>query len=145
MFVSLLAAATVLVLSLSYTWLRHIRFRQHAHFPQHPASLVLGHLKVFGDFVKRNKPDSHADMAIVAMNRALGRPPLMYIDMRPINDPMVVVGDYEIAEQVTKASTIFPTGPPKPSRSLERLLYLTGATSIFSLHVRDLDHSLVLD
>ncbi|KAI1503597.1 cytochrome P450 [Biscogniauxia marginata] len=100
----------------------------------HLTSLVLGHLKVFGDFVKRNKPNAHADLAIVVMNRALGRPPLMFIDMRPINDLMVVVGDYEISDQLTKASKIFPTSPPKSSKSLERLLYLTGPTSIFSQH-----------
>ncbi|KAI0006913.1 cytochrome P450, partial [Xylariaceae sp. FL0662B] len=134
MLLPLLAAATVLILSFSYSKLRNIRFHQYAHFPQHPTSLVLGHLKVFGDFIKRNKPNAHADLAIVAMNRALGRPPLMFIDLRPINDPMVVVGDYEIADQITRASKIFPASPPKGARSLERLQYLTGPTSIFSQH-----------
>ncbi|ETS73376.1 hypothetical protein PFICI_14981 [Pestalotiopsis fici W106-1] len=96
--------------------------------------MALGHLKTFGDFVKRNKPGAHPDMAIVAMNRALNRPPLMFMDLRPINEPMVVVGDYEIADQITKASKIFPTSPPKSAASLQRLLFVTGATSIFSSH-----------
>ncbi|KAF3012434.1 hypothetical protein E8E14_011475 [Neopestalotiopsis sp. 37M] len=96
--------------------------------------MALGHLKTFGDFVKRNKPGAHPDMAIVAMNRALDRPPLMFMDLRPVGDPMVVVGDYEIADQVSKASKIFPTSPPKSASLLQRLLYVTGETSLFSLY-----------
>ncbi|KAI1204237.1 cytochrome P450 [Annulohypoxylon truncatum] len=134
MLVPLLAAAAVLALSFSYSKLRYIRFRQYAHFPQLPNSLVLGHLKVFGEFIKRNKPNAHEDLAIVAMNRALGRPPLMLIDMRPISKPIVVVGDYEIADQLTKASKLFPTSPPKSASSVERLLHLNGPTSILFQH-----------
>ncbi|KAI1445927.1 cytochrome P450 [Annulohypoxylon stygium] len=132
MLVPLLIAAAVLAISFTFSRIRYIRFRQYAHFSQFPNTLLLGHLKVFGDFTKRNKPDAHADIAIVAMNRALGRPPLMLIDMRPISDPIVVVGDYEVAEQLTKASKMFPTSAPKSPSSLERLLYLNGPTSIFS-------------
>ncbi|KAI0895396.1 cytochrome P450 [Annulohypoxylon nitens] len=130
----LLTAATVSVIYFAYSRFSYIRFRQYAHFSQFPSTLAFGHLKVFGDFAKRNKPDAHADLTICAMNRALGQPPLMLIDMRPIGDPVVVVGDYEIAEQLTKASKMFPTSPPKSSRSLERLLYMNGPTSIFSQH-----------
>ncbi|KAI2471378.1 cytochrome P450 [Annulohypoxylon bovei var. microspora] len=122
MLVPLLIAATVLVISFAYSRLRYIRFRQYTDYPQLPNTLVFGHLKVYGDFAKRNKPNAHADPAIVAMNRALGRPPLMLIDMQPIGDPVVV------------ASKMFPTSAPKSSRSLERLLYLNGPTSIFSQH-----------
>lgn len=136
MLVPLLIAAAVLAISFTFSRIRYIRFRQYAHFSQFPNTLLLGHLKVFGDFTKRNKPDAHADIAIVAMNRALGRPPLMLIDMRPISDPIVVVGDYEVAEQLTKASKMFPTSAPKSPSSLERLLYLNGPTSIFSQYVR---------
>ncbi|KAK6220855.1 hypothetical protein LQW54_001774 [Pestalotiopsis sp. IQ-011] len=46
-------------------------------------------------------------MAIVAMNGALGRPPPMFMDLRPINEHTVVVGDYEIADQLIKASKTF--------------------------------------
>ncbi|RYP80361.1 hypothetical protein DL769_002510 [Monosporascus sp. CRB-8-3] len=134
MLAPLLAAVTVLVLSFTYHKLRYIRFQQYAHFPQLPSSLLLGHLKAFGEFMKANKPDAHPDMAMVAMSQALGRPPLMFVDMRPINDPLVVVGDPEIADQLTKASKVFPTSPPKSSRSLERLSYVLGPTSIFSQH-----------
>ncbi|KAI7786122.1 hypothetical protein LA080_004506 [Diaporthe eres] len=134
MLAPLLAAIAVLVLTFTYRRLRYIRFQQYAHFPQLPSSLLLGHLKAFGEFMKASKPDAHPDMAMIAMSKALGRPPLMFVDMRPLNDPLVVVGDPEIADQLTKASKVFPTSPPKSSRSLDRLSYVLGATSIFSLH-----------
>ncbi|KAF7523251.1 hypothetical protein G7054_g11825 [Neopestalotiopsis clavispora] len=112
-FATLFPAVAGLLLWLAYRKLQYVRFEQYAHFPQHTRSMALGHLKTFGDFVKRNKPGAHPDMAIVAMNRALDRPPLMFMDLRPVGDPMVVVGDYEIADQISKASKIFPTSPPK--------------------------------
>lgn len=132
----LAAAAAVLLLSVCYSKLRYLRFRQYANFAQHPASLVFGHLKLFGDFVKRNKPNAHADLAIVAMHRALGRPPLMFLDMRPISDPMVVVANYDIAEQITKSSDTFPISAPKSHAFVSRMRYLSGATSILTQNVR---------
>lgn len=90
-----------------------------------------------GDFIRRNKPDAHVDIAFVAMHRALGQPPLMFLDARPIGDPVAIVASYEIAEQITKSSSIFPTSPPKSSRSLVRLMYLMGPRSIFSSYVGD--------
>ncbi|KAI9154649.1 putative sterigmatocystin biosynthesis P450 monooxygenase stcS [Paramyrothecium foliicola] len=131
---SLLAAALVLAAAWAYRKLAYIRFRQYSHLPQHPSTLFLGHLKAFGEYARRNKPDAHPDQAMVAMHRALGRPPLMFVDMRPVGDPMVLVGDADIADQLTKASAAFPTSPPKSSASLNRLVYLLGPTSIFSRH-----------
>ncbi|KAK8042956.1 hypothetical protein PG994_013439 [Apiospora phragmitis] len=130
----LVAAAVALMVTFSYRKVQFMRFRQHATLPQHPTSLILGHLKVFGDYVKRNRPDAHPDMAIVAMSQALGRPPLMFVDLRPISQPMVVVGDHDIADQLTKATPTFPTSPPKSSQSLDRIQYVMGPTSIFSAH-----------
>ncbi|KAK8073003.1 cytochrome P450 [Apiospora saccharicola] len=134
MLLPLVAAAVALTVTFLYRKLQFLRFQQHANLPQHATTLVLGHLRVFGDYVKRNKPDAHPDMAIVAMSQALGRPPLMFIDMRPIALPMVVVADHDIADQFTKPTPIFPTSPPKSSRSLDRLQYMLGLTSIFSTH-----------
>lgn len=42
-----------------YTKLYHRRFKQNAHIPQLPSSLLWGHLKVFDDFTKRGIPDRH--------------------------------------------------------------------------------------
>ncbi|KAK8016622.1 cytochrome P450 [Apiospora rasikravindrae] len=134
MFLPLVAAVVTLTVAVLYRKLQFLRFQQYANLPQHPTSLVLGHLQVFGDYFKRNRPDAHPDMAIAAMSQALGRPPLMYVDLRPISQPMAVVGDHNIADQLTRATPIFPTSPPKSSRSLNRLQYIMGPSSIFSTH-----------
>ncbi|KAI0108916.1 cytochrome P450 [Nemania sp. FL0031] len=133
-YVRFVTAVSVLVVSLLVHKLWYIRRRQYAHFAQHPSALLLGHLKVVGEFARLHKPDAHPDLAMVAMNKALGRPPLMFIDLRPIGEPLVVVADHKIADAVTRASKEFPTSPPKSHRSLQRLLYLMGPSSIFSQH-----------
>ncbi|KAK4206888.1 cytochrome P450 [Rhypophila decipiens] len=140
MLTQFLIAALVLGSTILYRKLRYVRFQQYAHLPQHPTSLVLGHLKLMGEFIKRNKPDAHVDLAFVAMHQALGRAPLMFLDARPIGDPVVIVGSYEIAEQISKSSNIFPTSPPKSSRSLTRLMYMMGPKSIFSSYGDEWKH-----
>ncbi|OTA87750.1 hypothetical protein M434DRAFT_134106 [Hypoxylon sp. CO27-5] len=62
------------------------------------------------------------------MHEALNRPPLMLVDFRPVNRPMILISSHEIAEQVSKASKAFPTSVPKTD--LSYLLHLTGPTSI---------------
>lgn len=42
-----------------YTKLFNQRFKLNAHLPQLPSSLLLGHLKVFDDLVKRGSQDRH--------------------------------------------------------------------------------------
>ncbi|KAM7190409.1 Cytochrome P450 [Rhypophila sp. PSN 637] len=134
---TVLLAIAAVFLSWAYTRLRFIRFRQYAHFPQYPSSLILGHLGAFGDLTKRNdklRPGAHADLSFVEMHREMGRPPLMFVDMRPIADPVVVVGNYDVAEQITRTSDTFPTSPPKSEKSTTRLVHLTGPTSILAQH-----------
>lgn len=136
MLAPVVAAVSVLFVSLLVRKLWYIRHRQYAHFAQHPSTLLLGHLKVVRGFARLHKPDAHADLAMVSMSKALGRPPLMFVDLRPISEPLVVVADHTIADAVTRASKEFPTSPPKSQRSLQRLLYLMGPSSLFSQHVR---------
>lgn len=69
------------------------------------------------------------------MHRALGRPPVIFIDLRHISPPLVVVGSYEVAEQIVKASSRFPYGPPKSPEAWNHLEHLTGPTSIVSSRV----------
>lgn len=67
------------------------------------------------------------------MHKALGRPPIFFVDIRPVNRPLVIVSRHEIAEQISKASRAFPTSIPKTDMSY--FLSLTGPTSI--LHAPD--------
>lgn len=42
-----------------YSKLYYRRFKQNAHIPQLPSSLLWGHLLVFDEFTKRGIPDRH--------------------------------------------------------------------------------------
>lgn len=74
-------------------------------------------------------------MMFEEMHDDLGRPPLMLVDLRPVNRPTVLVTNHEIAEQVSRASTLYPTSVPKTY--LDNLEPLLGPTSILSVHGDD--------
>ncbi|KAI1396057.1 cytochrome P450 [Hypoxylon fuscum] len=124
----LLAAATLLV-SYLYTKLRYLRFRQYAHLPQLPNHLLWGHLKIFGEFMNRGIHDRHPDKIFEEMWDSMGRPPIMLVDLRPINPPMVLVPSHDIAEQISKPTKLFPLSPPK-SPTYAHMIPIIGPTSI---------------
>lgn len=66
------------------------------------------------------------------MHTSLGRPPVMLVDLRPVSSAMLVVGSYEVAEQIAKASTRFPYSPPKVPEIWNHMIHLSGPTSIMS-------------
>ncbi|KAI1352317.1 cytochrome P450 [Xylaria sp. FL0043] len=115
-----------------YLKLRYKRFTQYASLPQLPPTLLLGHLKTMDEYIRRGAADRHPDYIFSDMHEALGRPPLMFVDLRPINRPMVLITNHEIAEQVSRASELFPTSPPKSF--LKYLEPLIGPTSILASH-----------
>ncbi|KAI0201797.1 cytochrome P450 [Astrocystis sublimbata] len=121
-------AASVLLITYLYNKLRFKRFQQHGTLPQMYPSLLFGHLKSLDQTIKRGPPDRHPDLIFSEMLDDLGRPPLMYVDLRPVNRPMVLISDYHIAEQISRSSKEFPTSIPKTD--LSYLLPLTGPTSI---------------
>lgn len=134
MFFSLTLAITTALLVGSYLFrkLSYKRFQQYASFPQHPTSLILGHLQTVDEFVKKQPAKGHADMAFAAMHQALGRPPVMLVDLRPVASPMLVIGSYEVAEQIMRSSDAWPHAPPKSPEIWKQLEYLTGPSSILS-------------
>ena len=129
---TLLLAAVLVLLSYLYAKLRYKRFKQYASLPQLPPSLLLGHLGAFDEYNRRGPPAQHPDMIFTAMHAALGRPPLMLVDFRPVTRPMVLVTSHEIAEQIVQPSKLFPNSVPKAS--LKHLVPLLGATSILTSH-----------
>lgn len=64
-----------------------------------------------------------------------GRPPVMFVDVRPLERPMLVIANNEVAEQVTKASTRWISSTPK-SPTLKDIHHLTGHNSILTDEVR---------
>lgn len=111
-----------------YSW----RFKQFKGWPQLKSSLFWGHMKVMREFVNQGDPKRDVDMVFSSVFRALGKPPLMIFDFRPIMYPMVVVTSHEVAEQVSRPSRAFPWSLPK-SPTLGAMRPLIGKYSILTL------------
>ncbi|KAI1359863.1 cytochrome P450 [Xylaria arbuscula] len=132
MFIYILVTVVALFVPFICSWVRYKRLRQFSRFAQLPPSAILGHLQILDEFVKRAPPKAHPDVAIALIHEALGRPPAMLIDLRSITPPLLVIGSYEVAEQIVKASSRFPHSPPKAPQTWQHLEHLTGPTSIAS-------------
>ncbi|KAK3994298.1 cytochrome P450 [Cladorrhinum sp. PSN332] len=113
---SLLLAGLLLLVPYIYSLYRklhHKRYKQYASIPQLPNHLLLGHLKHMGEFMKLAPPDAHPDLIFSKMRDSIGRPPLMLVDLRPVNKPMILIADHEILEQISKATKKYPASVPK--------------------------------
>ncbi|KAK7699110.1 hypothetical protein SLS64_011887 [Diaporthe eres] len=56
----------------------------------------------------------------------------MFVDLRPVASPMLVVASYKVAEQVARSTDRFPYSPPKVREIWEHMVHLAGPTSIAS-------------
>ena len=56
------------------------------------------------------------------------------LDIRPLNYAMAIIGDHEVAEQVSRASKIFPYSLPK-SPTMTYIDPLVGHHSLVSIQV----------
>ncbi|KAI1249029.1 hypothetical protein MGN70_008636 [Eutypa lata] len=99
------------------------RLEQFAGFPQRLPSLLLGHLVTVDEFVKKQPPAVHADIAFTEIQEALGRLPVIFVNLRPA------------AEQLVQTSDRWAYAPPKAPEIWKQLEYPTGPGSIIS--VRD--------
>ncbi|KAI0417228.1 cytochrome P450 [Xylaria grammica] len=124
-----LVAVATLLASYFYTKLRYIRLTQYAHIPQLPPHLLWGHLKAFGELTQRGIPDRHPDKIFEEMWISMGRPPLMLVDLRPVNAPMVLVPTHDIAEQISKPTQLFPLSTTK-SPTWTHMIPIIGESSI---------------
>ncbi|KAK6214427.1 hypothetical protein LQW54_004334 [Pestalotiopsis sp. IQ-011] len=113
-----------------YSTLHYRRFRQNAHIPHLPSSLLWGHLLTFDRLTKQGATDRHPDAIFAEMHQALGKPPIMLVDNWPIVPPMVIVASHEVAEQVSKPSNHFPLYSAPKSPSVDRIVDLIGQNSI---------------
>ncbi|KAK4209721.1 cytochrome P450 [Rhypophila decipiens] len=129
----LFAAATFLssYLYTKVTKLRYLRFAQYEHIPQLPTSLLWGHLKTLGELTKRGTNDRHPDKIFEEMWEAKGKPPIMFVDLRPVSAPMLLVTTHEVAEQVSRPSKLFPLSPTK-SPTWTHMAPIIGMTSILA-------------
>lgn len=65
----------------------------------------------------------------------LGDPSLVLLDLRPMGHAMGIVNSHEVAEQISRASKLYPTSTPK-SPTLLDLVHVTGAESLLNKEVR---------
>lgn len=72
------------------------------------------------------------------MHESLGRPPVMFVDLRPVASPMLIVASYKVAEQISRSSDHFPNSPPKVPEIWNHMVHLAGPTSIASSQVSEL-------
>ncbi|KUJ12229.1 cytochrome P450 [Mollisia scopiformis] len=129
MFELYLLAATTLLASYFYARLNYVRFSQYVHIPRLPNHLLWGHLQTFGEFMQRGIRDRHPDVIFEEMWASMGRPPIMLVDLRPINRPMLLITSNSIAEQISKPTTLFPFSTPK-SPTWTHMIPIIGSTSI---------------
>lgn len=71
-------------------------------------------------------------MAFAAIYEAIGRLPVMLVDLRLVNSCIFVVGNYEVAEQIVRSSDCFLYGPPKVPEIWKPFEYLIGPRSIIT-------------
>lgn len=65
------------------------------------------------------------------ISQEMGHPPVMFLDLRPVSYPMLVICNNEVAEQLTKPSPQFSSSTPK-SPTLADIWHLTGKKSILT-------------
>lgn len=133
-----IAASTLLVTYLCVK-LRYKRLTQYGHLPQLPPSVVWGHMLAYDEYSKRGEADRHPDLIFAAMNEALGSPPVMVVDMRPVSKPVALITSHFVAEQITKPSKLFPWSAPK-TPSIVDLVHLIGPKSILTAEVFSFFH-----
>jgi len=128
----LLAAVPVLLYAI-YQALVYWRFnKQYADLAQLKPSLIWGHMKALNEFMVRGDRKRDIDMVFSEVYHALGKPPIVLFDFRPVAYPMAVITNHEVAEQVSRTSGNFPWSLPK-SPTLGEMKPLVGKHSILTL------------
>lgn len=73
----------------------------------------------------------YPDQVLLEVFREQGSPAVILLDLRPLEYPMLVVCNADVAEQVTKASSRWYSSTPK-SPTLKAIWHLTGKESILT-------------
>lgn len=134
-FTSVLGTALALAVAYAVHTLRKwrwMRFEQYAGIPQPgPPSFVWGHLKLLHGWIQRGDPRRHLNIVLAEVAKDKGHPPVMMLDLRPLDNALLVVCHHEVAEQVSRASARWASSTPK-SPTLEGIWPLIGRASILT-------------
>jgi hypothetical protein len=66
------------------------------------------------------------------MMKTSGYPQMLFLDLRPVNYPMVIVASHDIAEQISRVTKLNPESVPKSPTMQQSYRRLIGAKSIIS-------------
>ncbi|KAF2710389.1 cytochrome P450 [Pleomassaria siparia CBS 279.74] len=125
---------TPLVAWYVYTQLHRWRFQKYSHLPKmFPQSLLFGHLKdIAQGLVKLGDHRRHADYVAEQMFKDAGYPQMIFLDLRPVNYPLMYIASHDIAEQITRSSKSQPVSVQKSPTMQEGMGELIGKHSILS-------------
>lgn len=76
-----------------------------------------------------------SDYILEDLVNSAGRPEILFLDMRPVSYGMMVVTSHEVAEQISKATKMYPYSVTK-SPTLRGFVRLIGKQSLLSEEVR---------
>lgn len=80
------------------------------------------------------------DQVMIDTCKEIGNPPVLLFDLRPMIPPMLMIFDWEVAEQITKSSPTWNSSCPK-SPTMRPIYHLTGKRSILVYNVNHLTPS----
>jgi hypothetical protein len=66
------------------------------------------------------------------MMKTSDSPQMLFLDLRPVNYPMVIVASHDIAEQISRVTKLNPESVPKSPTMQQGYRRLIGANSIIS-------------
>jgi hypothetical protein len=72
------------------------------------------------------------DYVLEDMIKNSGYPQMLFLDLRPVNYPMVFVASHDIAEQISRITKLNPESVPKSPTVQQSYRRLIGANSIIS-------------
>lgn len=129
--------AIPVVLAAAYINLRRFRDFYPNQLPCLKVSLLFGHILQISKYAQRGVcKDRHFDCIIEEMATDLGNPPFLFLDVRPLISPLMIIRSPEIAEQITRVSQTFKYSMPKapPSSTIKAVM---GAHSMVNMNGED--------
>lgn len=104
-----------------FTYRTHTRYGDIPHLPRR---WILGHLANVGPTLDPSI-NQHPDYAFEDVWLKLGKPPLYFLDLAPIDRCMIIIADPSIAEAITQPSERFKYSTPVSLSLSSRLRVVT--------------------
>ncbi|KAI9894092.1 MAG: hypothetical protein M1814_004862 [Vezdaea aestivalis] len=120
-----IAIVAILVVSFFVKAVRHRR--TYRDLPGPPHSYIFGHLKIMNEMMQIAPRNAHPHGYITMIHRKYNLGPVFYMDMWPVQDPMVCIVDPSLAAQVTQVTSL------KKHPTIGRfVVHLAGPTSLLT-------------